>query len=97
MRRADVPLRELRTGMCKYPQALINVEVSGCLDPLDRATIREAVRGAQAEVGSEGRVLLRPSGTEPLIRVMVEGRDREQVERTALALAGTVRGEFTLV
>ena len=97
MRRADVPLRELRTGMCKYPQALINVEVSGCLDSLDGSKIRDAVRGAQAEIGSEGRVFLRLSGTEPLIRVMVEGRDREQVERTALALASTVRSEFTLV
>ena len=97
MRRSDVSLRELRTGMSKYPQALVNVAVSGRLDSFDSLKVRDAVYAARAEIGPEGRVLLRPSGTEPIIRVMVEGRDRMLVERTALALASTVRSEFTLV
>ncbi len=94
MRARRLPLHELRRGMEKYPQALVNVEVSLLREPLECPGIRDAVRMVQDELGSEGRVLLRRSGTEPLVRVMVEGRDGGRVEEMARALAGTVRSEL---
>ena len=74
-----------------YPQTLINVRLAERRDLLDTPAVREAVRGAERELGEFGRVLLRPSGTEPLIRVMVEGRDREGVDAVAHRLAEAVR------
>ena len=94
MRAHDSPLHELRRGMEKYPQELINVPVSGTRDPLDCPRIREAVQVTQSELGQQGRVLLRRSGTESLVRVMVEGRDRGQVKEIARVLAGMVRSEL---
>ena len=94
MRARRLPLHELSRGMKKYPQALVNVEVSLLREPLESPGIRDAVRVVQDELGSEGRVLLRRSGTEPLVRVMVEGRDGGRVEEMARALAGTVRSEL---
>ena len=94
MRARRLPLHELRRGMEKYPQALVNVEVSLVREPLECPGIRDAVRVVQNELGSGGRVLLRRSGTEPLVRVMVEGQDGGRVEEMARALAGTVRSEL---
>ena len=94
LRASRLSLHELRRGMEKYPQALVNVEVSVTRDPLDCPRIRDAVRVTQSELGAEGRVLLRRSGTEPLVRVMVEGRDGGRVREMARALAGTVRSEL---
>ena len=94
MRSRGVPLRDLRTGMEKYPQELVNVEVRGAPDPLAFPKIRDAVEGARTELGSQGRVLLRRSGTEPLVRIMVEGPDGAEVKRVVQALAGTVRVEL---
>ena len=94
MRAHDSPLHELRRGMEKYPQELINVPVSGTRDPLECPRIREAVQVTQSELGPEGRVLLRRSGTESLVRVMVEGRDGGQVKEMARVLAGMVRSEL---
>ena len=91
MRSRDVPLRELREGMEKYPQELMNVEVDGALDPLELPEIRDAVQVAERGLGPGGRVLLRRSGTEALVRVMVEGRDGGRVRQAAQALAGMVR------
>jgi len=56
--------------------------------------VLDAVRSAEIELGEQGRVLLRPSGTEPVVRVMVEGMDPTQVQRIAEALADTVRAEI---
>jgi len=73
-----------------YPQTMINVETRCKLD-LDAAPgIQDAVRSAESRLGDSGRVLLRPSGTEPLIRVMVEGRDPGEVENIATELAQCV-------
>ena len=94
MRARRLPLHELRRGMEKYPQALVNVEVSLIREPLECPGIRDAVRVVQNELGPRGRVLLRRSGTEPLVRVMVEGQDGGRVEEMARALAGTVRSEL---
>mgnify|MGYP001823704284 CR=1 FL=1 len=88
---ADVTLAELTGGMSQYPQHLVNVPVAKQRDPAGSRRIQEAVRQAELELGVRGRVLLRPSGTEPVIRVMVEGEDEGQVASLASALAGTVR------
>ena len=72
-----------------YPQTLINVRVDRRVD-LGLPILRDAVKAAEADLGTSGRVLLRPSGTEPLIRVMVEGQDNGQVEKVARALAEAV-------
>ncbi len=95
MRASRLPLHALRRGMEKYPQSLVNVTVSHSRDPLDCPRIQDAVRVTRSELGSEGRVLLRRSGTEPLVRVMVEGCDGKRVEELAQALAGMVRSELS--
>jgi phosphoglucosamine mutase len=81
-------LRELLDGMQKFPQTLINVRLGtqAAAAVMEMPAVRDAVRAVEADLGDEGRVLLRPSGTEPLIRVMVEGREEGQVE----ALAGHI-------
>lgn len=73
-----------------YPQTMINVPISKRLD-LATVQLQDAVKSAQSELGNSGRVLLRPSGTEPLIRVMVEGQDKAQVENIAASLAQAVK------
>jgi len=84
-------LNELKRGMSKYPQVLVNVRTTTNADVLSVPAVCDAVRDAQAQLGDAGRVLLRPSGTEPLVRVMVEGRDRGQVETLAEDLARSVQ------
>jgi phosphoglucosamine mutase len=77
--------------MTRYPQVLITV---GGVDKSAAASSREladAVRSAEAELGDSGRVLVRPSGTEPAVRVMVEAVDPGQAERLAASLAAAVR------
>ncbi|MES9898602.1 MAG: phosphoglucosamine mutase [Sedimenticola sp.] len=85
-------LDELRGGVEKYPQVLENVRLgSGAADMIMASNkLVDAVACAEDELGESGRVLLRPSGTEPLIRVMVEGRDGEQVRALADRLADVV-------
>ncbi len=91
MRETGRALRDLRAGMTKYPQCMINVRVARNGGPPEvPARVGEAVRAAEARLDGRGRVLLRPSGTEPLIRVMVEGSDAGEVERLARELAGVV-------
>ena len=83
-------LQELKSGMHKYPQKLINVSTGSQVDISRLSAVDKAVKAAQTELGDDGRVLLRPSGTEPLIRVMVEGVDESQVEKLAVYLAREV-------
>jgi len=78
-----------------YPQTMINVPLSTELDLDNSVSLKDAVKSAEAELRDAGRVLLRASGTEPLIRVMVEGQDSEQVENIATALAQAVRDTAT--
>ena len=81
----------LAGAMRRYPQVIENVEVSD-RDALGDATaVWEAVANAEAELGDDGRVLVRASGTEPLVRVMVEADTREVAEEVAASVAGTVR------
>jgi phosphoglucosamine mutase len=84
-------LAAIRCGMMKYPQMLLNVQVSQTDIAVDHPLIQQAVKEIEYELGHKGRVLLRRSGTEPLIRVMVEGEDRDHVQRLAEQLAGVVR------
>jgi len=83
-------LHDLKAGMSKYPQILLNIRSTKGTEVLSVAAVRGAVQAAEAQLGDSGRVLLRPSGTEPLVRVMVEGRDRRQVESLAAELAASV-------
>ncbi len=78
--------RELRL----LPQVLVNVKLAGKLDLQDLA-VRDAVNRAEADLAGRGRILLRPSGTEPVVRVMVEGEDRAHVQALADAIATAVR------
>ena len=88
-------LKELASGMKKYPMLLINVRVTEKPDLDNHAEIQAALHEAEAELADTGRVLLRPSGTEPLIRVMVEGQERKQVESVAKKLADVVEKALT--
>jgi phosphoglucosamine mutase len=87
-------IAELAGAMRRFPQVLVNVEVAR-RDGLDDAQgLWRAVRAVEAELGSTGRVLLRASGTEPLVRVMVEADTEEAARRHAEALADRVRGDL---
>jgi phosphoglucosamine mutase len=83
-------LAELRAGLEKYPQVMINVRVARRFDPLRADAVKSAVREVERVLGSRGRVVLRPSGTEPLIRVMVEGEDAGAVRAHAERIAEVV-------
>jgi len=83
-------LNELKSGMVKFPQVMINVPVARGADPGADAGVRRAVQAAEAALAGKGRVLLRPSGTEPVVRVMVEGQDAGQVRSLAEELAQEV-------
>ena len=85
------PLGELAKVMTRYPQVLIGVPGVDKSLVGTSAELADAVRAAEAELGDSGRVLVRPSGTEPLVRVMVEAADAAQARRVADALATTVR------
>lgn len=91
MRRSGRSLHELKQGMHKYPQQLVNVNLHQAVDIMGLPQVRSAVREAEAVLGTSGRILLRPSGTEPVVRIMVEGDDPGQVSRLSLALADSVR------
>ncbi|MGH8597258.1 MAG: phosphoglucosamine mutase, partial [Gammaproteobacteria bacterium] len=82
----------LKSGMTKFPQTLLNVPVTSRQDVLKLAPVKQAVLDAERRLGARGRVLLRPSGTEPVIRVMVEGQDRALVDEVVHALAAAVEG-----
>jgi len=84
-------LHELKKGMEKYPQILINVKISKKTNPDHNETIKKAVLDIENQLGDQGRVLLRASGTEPLIRVMVEGQNKTNVENYAQQLADIVK------
>ncbi len=83
-------LHELKQGMTKLPQVMINVRLASRVSIQDNAEIAQAVKAAEAQLGEAGRVLLRPSGTEPVVRVMVEGEVLEQVQQVCTELADNV-------
>ena len=87
----QLTLTEACSDLEIYPQTMINVPITQPLKPEDSPAIQDAVKSAEAELGDTGRVLLRASGTEPLIRVMVEGQNASQVEKIATQLAQSVK------
>jgi phosphoglucosamine mutase len=91
MKRTGRPLAELVAGMQKFPQVMINVRVKERIDPAKSAVIQEARQRAEQVLGATGRVVLRASGTEPVIRVMIEAEDEAVASRQATALADVVR------
>ena len=90
MKQAGKRLSELVLDMPKYPQTMVNVRTGKRVDPQASAAIRDAVEAAETELAETGRVVLRASGTEPVIRVMVEGENEDQVVSIANRLAGVV-------
>jgi phosphoglucosamine mutase len=91
MRRTGRSLSALAEGMVQMPQTLLNVRVAGPIDVGSNETIRLAVAAAESKLGARGRIVLRSSGTEPVIRVMVEGDDQNVVKALAAELADSVR------
>ena len=90
LRRRGQSLAEARQGLRKCPQVLVNVRFAGGVDPLEHPAVRDASARVTEQMAGRGRVLLRKSGTEPLVRVMVEGDDEAQVRGYADELARVV-------
>ena len=84
-------LHELKSGMQKYPQVLVNVKTNKKINPDEDESIQKAVKAVEKKLGDNGRVLLRASGTEPLIRVMVEGQQEDLVKNYAHQMADDVK------
>lgn len=84
-------LNELKQGMTKMPQTMVNVRLAQRCDPTQDEQVQAAVAATEQKLGDQGRVLLRLSGTEPLVRVMVEGEDGSLVDELANDLAGSVK------
>lgn len=91
MVRNHMSLHDLCSGMKLLPQILVNVRFTGNHDPLQSTEVQQVAKEVEAELGGKGRVLLRKSGTEPLIRVMVEGENEEQVTAMANRIADAVK------
>jgi phosphoglucosamine mutase len=86
-----VGLNALKQGFARYPQELVNVKLARKLKSIDDARVSEAIAEAEAELGEQGRVLIRLSGTEPLIRIMVEGKDAVMVKQIVTRLEAVVK------
>ena len=91
MRASGRTLAELAAPMRKFPQVLLNVQVAQRFDPSEVPEVCEAVRRIERDLGGDGRIVLRASGTEPVIRVMVEGREENRARAAAAELAEVVR------
>jgi phosphoglucosamine mutase len=91
LKRTGKNLSELVRGMPRLPQILLNVKIDSKVDIDSNASIGAAIKTAEAKLNGRGRVVLRASGTEPLIRVMVEGEEQDLVSRLAQDLADSVR------
>lgn len=94
MQETGSQLHELRSVVNKYPQRLINVRVNNMIDLDNNSAVQAAVAEVEAKLGDEGRVLLRASGTEPVIRVMVEGPDATLTNQLASELASVIESEL---
>ena len=93
MRRWKMPLSELSACMTDYPQVLKNVKLSGKVTTpfTEDSDIMTAIKKAEDILGENGRVLVRASGTEPLIRVMLEGKDSELLEKLSTEIADIIK------
>lgn len=97
MRQSGKKLSELAGVMTRYPQVMKNIRVSpqGKLAFYNNEAVHDIVEAYKQKLGNEGRIVVRVSGTEPLIRVMVEGRDQSAIEEAANEVAGVVEAELT--
>ncbi|MEK7735134.1 MAG: phosphoglucosamine mutase, partial [Pseudomonadota bacterium] len=91
MRQTGRSLAQLRDGMQVFPQTMINVRMSRRFDLKSSAPVQQALKAVEQELAANGRVVLRASGTEPVVRVMIEGRDSQQIQRLGQQLADTVK------
>jgi phosphoglucosamine mutase len=91
MKRSGLSLAELSSGMRKFPQVLLNVKVAKRFDPSGVPAVQKAILRIEERMAGDGRVVLRASGTEPVIRVMVEGRDEADTRAAATELAEVVK------
>ena len=95
IRKTGKRLSELGGLMTKYPQVLINVRVKSKDGWEENKNILEAIKNGETQIGESGRILVRPSGTEPLIRVMGEGPDTNQLEAIVNEIASVISQELT--
>ncbi|MDF0533025.1 phosphoglucosamine mutase [Shewanella sp. A32] len=91
MQRRQVTLEQLIEPITLLPQVLINVRFNGDKNPLQQDTVKQSVAAVEEQLGDSGRVLLRKSGTEPLLRVMVEGEDKGKVQQFAQQICDVVK------
>ena len=86
----------MATAMQRYPQTMVNIQVTpeGKLAFYTDQRVRGVIEKVSNTLGGEGRIIVRPSGTEPLLRVMVEGRDQEQIQALAEEVAQVIREEL---
>src|SRR5216684_1739240 len=91
VRSSNRSLAELTQDLVMYPQVLVNVAVPKGFDWKKHPAIKSAQADAERSLNGKGRVLLRPSGTEPVLRVMVEGEPRDAIESAAKSIAAAVK------
>jgi phosphoglucosamine mutase len=96
MRHSNKSLTQLTEGFQRYPQVLVNVRVTEKRPFSDLPSVVTTVRDVEAKLGETGRLLLRYSGTEPLARVMIEGRNQAEIEALAGQIASSIRSEIGL-
>ena len=94
MVRNNKSLSEMSGVMTKFPQILLNVRVKNKNGWEEKAAIQEVIKKYQDELGENGQILVRASGTEPLIRIMAEGPKQERLEQIANAIADVVTKEL---
>ena len=90
MRESGRTLAELTAGMPRFPQTLINVTTGARVAVEESAEIQAAISQAEQRLAERGRILVRASGTEPVVRVMVEGEDEAEVNQLAEELADEI-------
>jgi len=95
MKKRGVPLSELKSQIPIYPQVLLNIAVRGRADLSKVPGLEEFVKKSEKELSGTGRVLVRASGTEPKVRVMVEGKDEKAVNKTAERIASFIREKMS--
>lgn len=93
MQQTGLDLHTLKSSMLKFPQVLLNVRKNATANLLQQPNVQSAIKAAEKQLAGKGRVLLRLSGTEPLVRIMVEGEDAEQVKGIAQSLAEVVQAQ----
>jgi phosphoglucosamine mutase len=90
----QAPLAELAQTLQKFPQILLNVRLQERRDPLALPAVRDAIQAAEEELGQDGRIVVRLSGTEPLARVMVEGPTPAVIEPMARTIVQAIAAEL---